>query len=844
MIRKLWLNLILLLLAHCIQAQSPSINTDSLSNLLKKNLTDRQKITVYKQLLQNVKTLDSLKIATYASDAIQLSKQLNAQSDLSDIYRYIGKIYYKKREYPRAIQAFHQALKAIPNHTLPYAKTLFNLGITHWKMRENDNALKYAMQALDQYEKLNNQRGIAKVYDFLGAQHFKQNQLAQSLAYRQKALGLYQTLGNKSQQALMLNMIGVIYKRMGKYKQSIKHYKKALRISKTLSDKKNISKTYRNIGVVYRQQGAFLKAMEVYHKALRIKEEINDQQGLAGILNNIGALHKFRNANQEALVYYKKCLEIEKKLNNHKGIARCYNNIGNIYLEDKQYSKALSYHVKNLNFNQKAGDTRRISISYYNLGDIYYSMQEYDKALSYFQKSFNIVEDKRYKLLLPFTLVSLGKTYRALGHSSKALDYLQRGFQKAQKLRDPVITHEATLELAQAYAATGNYKAAYEKHRLFKLLDDSLSNKEDTRKIAFLEAEYASRRETDSLQNINAHQVILLEKEAITIRFQRNINLLAIILLLIVITFATSYFLGHKKQKKLNNQLSQQSQVLQVSQEEIAHQRDRLASQNTALSFYQSRIKNSFKAAQIIQNTIFPTYKEMTSYFRDHFILFSPKDVVSGDFYWVTQVKNRLILVMADCTGHGVPGAFMTLIGTKILDKIVKIDQVLHPAQILSQLNDEVITSLQKAEKNNIEINLVAGMDAIALSIQPQEASFEINFAGAKSSLLYFDAHQRSFHEIRGSRKSIGGFQSGKRLYPQETLHLPPHSILYVGSDGLADQNDSHRRRFGRDQLKQVLHKNAHLSMDQQKEQLELALQTHMQDNEQRDDILWIGLKL
>ena len=249
--------------------------------------------------------------------------------------------------------------------------------------------------------------------------------------------------------------------------------------------------------------------------------------------------------------------------------------------------------------------------------------------------------------------------------------------------------------------------------------------------------------------------------------------------------------------KKQQFELQEAYQEIQVAneeliqtQEEISTQRDALSSNNKILVQYQTRIDNSMKAAQIIQNAMLPSSLTLGKYFKDNFVINLPKDIVSGDFFWVEETESKIILVVADCTGHGVPGAFMTLIGNRLLDKIININKVTQPADILTQLHQEVKVALKQDETKNNN-----GMDLVVLTFEPKEdKKVLVEFAGAKNDLLYYNPQQQQLVELRGTRKAIGGFQPPKVDFKNHTILLPKDSLIYVCSDGLKDQNNINRK--------------------------------------------------
>lgn len=287
-------------------------------------------------------------------------------------------------------------------------------------------------------------------------------------------------------------------------------------------------------------------------------------------------------------------------------------------------------------------------------------------------------------------------------------------------------------------------------------------------------------------------------------------------------------------------EVSTQNEELIQQQEEILSQRDAIEQQNNDLSKASEMITKSIDAAQIIQKAMLPSKKRLQTLLKEFFVFNKPRDVVSGDFYWIDKVDNKTVIVVADCTGHGVPGAFMTLIGITMLDRIVNLNKTLSPQKILSALHDGIHTLLKQEERESTNV----GMDAAIIVLETANGQTTINYAGAKIPLICFDQIQNKIVEIKPSRKSIGGYQNKEKEYISHEFSLPKDSIVYLGSDGLADQNNEKRRSLGRKAIIEHLQNNAQLSLEAQGKTFETLLENQMVNTTQRDDILWIGLKL
>ena len=313
-----------------------------------------------------------------------------------------------------------------------------------------------------------------------------------------------------------------------------------------------------------------------------------------------------------------------------------------------------------------------------------------------------------------------------------------------------------------------------------------------------------------------------------------------------------------KELQESNEEMQVMNEELLQTQEELHAQRDSLDErnqqldranqknqnnlqvlhkQNQKLNVQNKKINSSMKAAETIQLAILPQAIKFQELFQECFVINRPRDVVSGDFYWLKKVKDKIIMVVADCTGHGVPGAFMTLIGINLLDKIVEELRVYQPADILNQLHLEIQNLLKQKKTNNNN-----GMDAVVITLEDDQDQKILTFAGAKNNIYYCSEGQ--LQELKGTRKSIGGIQNESIQFEEEKVSIHKGEMIYLGSDGLEDQNNKKRKKFGKKRLKQLLSQISSLSISQQKLKVQEALYEHKQGTEQRDDILWMGIRV
>lgn len=260
-------------------------------------------------------------------------------------------------------------------------------------------------------------------------------------------------------------------------------------------------------------------------------------------------------------------------------------------------------------------------------------------------------------------------------------------------------------------------------------------------------------------------------------------------------------------------------------------------------------ITDSIRYALTIQQAILPSPERFAQVFSDHFILFRPKDIVSGDFYWFANipakagVNERYYVATVDCTGHGVPGAFMSMIGNSILNELVIEKGIVMPSQILEALNTQIRIAL-KQDRIGKNVNS-DGMDiSICMFEKKPDGKVLMTFSGAKTTLYYTVQKRAEVFQIKGDKKTIGGVQIEGRIFTDQERLFSPGDAIYLTTDGYVDQNNPHREKFGSIRFIKLLEQITHLTMAVQREELIRALDEHQQESEQRDDITVVGLRI
>jgi len=289
------------------------------------------------------------------------------------------------------------------------------------------------------------------------------------------------------------------------------------------------------------------------------------------------------------------------------------------------------------------------------------------------------------------------------------------------------------------------------------------------------------------------------------------------------------------------NKLKEQEREIRQKNEELHQQKDEMFEQKEEIEMKSKLINSSINYAKTIQNTILPLISKINLFFESY-VIYKPKDIVSGDFYWFVKISDfEFYAAAVDCTGHGVPGAFMSLIGSRILSNIVQEKNVRDPKNILEMLNKEVIKALKQEETTNND-----GMDlCFCKIIKTKINDFEITFTGAKRPLFYYQKSENKIETLKADRKSIGGVRKKNEInFTNQIIYLAKNDSIYLSTDGIIDQNAEDRKRFGTSSFLRLLEEIKDFEFEKQKEVIENTLTNFKKQEEQRDDITLFALRM
>ena len=578
--------------------------------------------------------------------------------------------------------------------------------------------------------------------------------------YLNKALSISQSIVPKgiAKKSLSTTYIhlGYFEEDKGNYPEALKNYLHALEIKQETGDKQGVADSYNNIGSVYYAQGNYPEALKNYFASLKIFEAIGNKKDNAASHNNIGIIYYNQGNYPEALKNHFASLKIKEAIGDKAGVSYSYNNIGNVYVAQGNYQEALNNYFASLKIKEAMGDKKGIASSYNNIGLVYYDQANYQEALKNYYASLKIKEEIGDNAGIATSYSNIGKIFIKQRKYNEAEKYLIKAKELSQKIGHKKYLRDTFIGLMNLDSAKGNYKGAYENHKLYILYRDSIDNEETRKKTIQGQMTYdfekkeavATAEHKKELENQHA----LADEKS---RKQKAVLLLVSCVLLLVFVFAGFIFRSLRITRK-------QKHIIELQKKRVEQQKQEVEHQKLLVEEHQKEIIDSITYAKRLQQAILPSEEEINKYLPDSFIFYKPKDIVAGDFYWmhVVQFENvnisqpsnpaggfenikkennkqhqLVFIAAADSTGHGVPGAMVSVVCSNALNRAVNEFKLIDTGKILDKTRELVLETFAKSGEE-----IKDGMDISLLCLRYQVQSsklLEVQWSGANNPLWF-----------------------------------------------------------------------------------------------------------
>ncbi len=604
---------------------------------------------------------------------------------------------------------------------------------------------------------------------------------------------------------------------------------------------KNVKPVMIELGVAYNILGSvayknadYPGASRYFLNALAIYEHEQDKVRMAVIYNNVGSIDIVIQNYKEGELYIKKSIELRKELSAgkpddmeaKKALSKAYNNMGSLYGQQNEYDKAMPYYQDALKLKEESGDTRGAAQTRCNIGLIYLHRNKEKEAYDCFQSALTVFRQAEDQIGVVLALENTGLACAALKKYDEGVAALNEALklEKALNLKEDV---QATYNsFADLYMQKGDFKTANDYLVKFIQLKDTLLNDKINNQTSELQEKYKSTQKQNQIDLLQQQE----KNKDLAASRQRLFIYAIVFVLLMMVVLAVVLWNRNKLKQKANTELGRKNELIEAQKAEVEHQK-------AIIEESQKEIVDSIQYAQRIQRAVITSDSYITGFVKDFFALYKPKAIVSGDFYWALHQNNRFYLIVADCTGHGVPGAFMSLLNISILNEVVIEKKITRPDLILNEARKDIIKALNPGGVEDAK----DGMDCILFALDLEKRTLE--YASANNSFYLVRNNELTLHQA--DKMPVGKSPKDHVPFTLQQLQLQQGDILYLLTDGLADQFGGPKgKKFKYKQLQELIQQHSTLPMEEQKKVIEETLEVWRGNLEQVDDILLIGIRI
>jgi serine phosphatase RsbU (regulator of sigma subunit) len=665
---------------------------------------------------------------------------------------------------------------------------------------------------------------------------------AQDQEIKDSLLNELEVAREDSLKALILFDLGNLYLHV-QPDSALKYYRDALLVSEQLDSPGLIAYSRRCIGMVKESLGLYDQALDDFFAALDIYEQDGNKHGTASSYNSIAIIHYLQESYELCMEYLTRSYEIKKELGDTLGMANYYTNMASLKNSLEQYEEALDFTEKSIELFEELDDLYGIAVAYGNLGSIQYELRNYQASLENHLNSVEIQQELENKDGIAHSMSNVAGLYMLMADSlaktenqrrnylNQAVDYGHKCYELAEELDALYVQNYAANTLHNAYRELRDPWSALEYAEIYISTRDSLFNEEKARAIEEMDTKYETEKKQQQIE-LQESQILARDakiQQQKTLRNALIAGLLGVALVIVVV------ILAYMQKRRDNRKIREQNEQILEANEELTTLNEDISRQNR-------EIMDSISYAQRIQSAMMPPEGIFNELLDEAFIYYKPRDIVSGDFFWIRQVNNFIVLAAADCTGHGVPGAFMSLLGISFLNEIVQRREITQASEILNELRRQIKHSLRQHGHPD---ETKDGIDMALCAIDQKNRTMQ--YAGAFNP-LYLIREENSNAELiefKADRMPLGYHQGKDRAFTNHEIKLAIGDTFYIFSDGFIDQKGGpDQKKFMSKKFKNLLLGIHDLPLFDQKSILEKTLTGWMGDQEQVDDILVVGVRV
>lgn len=594
---------------------------------------------------------------------------------------------------------------------------------------------------------------------------------------------------------------------------------KALGLAERTNYNHGKAHAYNTMGTICHDKGDFQKAVEFFSKARMYAERTNDTSMLAVIYGNIGNTYEFVKDFASAKHYLFASMRLFKALKQPRKYAGSYMNIGVMYYEHGELDSAMYYYRESLKL--PFGDAGQAAILHFNISECYLRQKNLAGAEKELLTGMDLIKELNSDYYVAMFSQQLGKIYILQKKYDEAEKLILQSLNIAKKSKLLSAETQANYNMYELYEAKKEYQKALPYHVRYSQLHDSLNNTERGNAAKELEKKYQTEKKQAEIDKLNAENIIS-ESES---KHKSQLLIFAFVgvgLVLCALGFAVFAFINKRKANV----------KLEALNKEVSFQKEELLDKNKSIT-------DSIQYAQRIQNVLLTSQSYISENLRDFFILNKPKDIVSGDFYWAVRQDDHFYFMVADCTGHGVPGAFMSLLGINFLNEIVLERKIQSPEKILYSLRAEIIKAF--TDKGKTESEISDGMDCVLCRFDLKTKM--LHYAAANNAIILI--RNERMIDLSGDKMPVGKSPRDQEPFTLQSSQLETGDCLYMTTDGYPDQfGGKQGKKLKMKEVKQLLLLQAKQPVEEQKKELNHYFESWKGTLEQLDDVLMVGIRI
>lgn len=685
-----------------------------------------------------------------------------------------------------------------------------------------DTTLFFAKKALTLSKSQNFLDGEIEALFYIGKSYLNVGELEQSSLSLLEGVSASKKTPNKTYKnikntAAIYNCLGNVNFSLSRTDLALTYYQIALKLRESINDSVGVIASYNNLGLIYFVKSNYKKALENHFISLKKAEKINDKTGMILSYNNLGKIYIDQQQLEKAQLYFSKAISIAKDLNLPNFVATASYNLADILLTKNDYQGALQRATDAYNLGKKINNNSNMVNALDIMGQAYLNLGEYNNALAKEFEGLRLTRVSDNKLNKVGVLSTLAKIYLKLKDYDKAINYGNQALKISKEVGNLTSTQIASKILAESYLEIQDYKNAYEMRTLSLIANDSIVS-EASQQNLFKQAiayDYEKQSLSDSLKYESIKKITTIENQNKLKNSRYQLIVLSIGLLIAI---------------GLGLVLYKRFKITQT-------QKTIIESQKESLEIKTKEVRDSILYSKEIQNVFLKSIANNNIYFKDALLIYKPKDVVSGDFYWYKDTGDRLYVVVGDCTGHGVPGAIISVLAIQSLEKTILSVNELDQLHLVNQsLKDEFNQYYNK--DNHVSI----GLDYSIICLSKKDKMLYLS--GSGGNILLKNKENKIISEHFESI-NIGGIVPV--IYNPKTVCYPFTDIksVFLYSDGFVDQRGGEKnKKFGTAQLKNLLENLKTKDTPETLAKIESAFEDWKGDNKQMDDVTLLGLQI